>query len=159
MSELIHQTCSCSCGKSKFGITSRPFARFVCHCTICQSVNRAPFADTTVLWAKNVALPEVHQVQFKKYRAPPALSRGTCPSCGLPVVGFLAVAPSVRLAFIPSRNYPESYALPAVALHIFYHSRTADINDHLPKYNGYWRSQLAVTKHILGRAFGGAADA
>ena len=159
MPTLTSQTCSCSCGKSTFAITGHPFARFLCHCTICQSVYRAPFADVTVLWSKNVSLPDTHNVQFKKYRAPPALSRGTCASCGLPVVGFLAVAPLVRLAFIPSRNYPESYALPPPALHSFYHSCVADVGDYLPKYSGYWRSQFAVTKLILGAGFGVTRDA
>ena len=158
MPTLTNQTFNCSCGKSTLGITSRPFARFVCHCTICQSVYGAPFADITLLWAKNVSLPDAHNIQFKKYRSPPALSRGTCASCGLPLVGFLAVAPLVRLAFIPTQNYPESYVLPQVSMHIFYHSRIADVNNYLPKYSGYLRSQLAVTKLIFGAGFSGAAD-
>lgn len=151
--ELTGQACSCSCGRSTFGITGRPFARFVCHCTICQALYRAPFADVTVLWSKDIALPQNSNIQFKKYRAPPALNRGTCASCGLPVVGLLAVAPFVRLAFIPSQNYPQSYSLPAAALHIFYHSRSADISDRLPKYSGYWRSQFAVTQLVMSTAF------
>ena len=159
MPALTHQTCSCHCGQSTFEITSSPFARFLCHCTICQSVYRAPFADVTVLWAKNVSLTGDHKVQFKKHRRPPAVSRGTCASCNLPVVGFLTVAPLVRLALIPSRNYPESYALPPVMQHIFYHSRTADVSDHLPKHSGYWRSEWAVTKLVFGTAFGRAAEA
>ncbi len=159
MAALTNQSCSCSCGKSTVAITRRPFARFLCHCTICQSIYRAPFADVTVLWSTNVSVPDTHAVQFKKYRTPPALSRGTCASCGLPAVGFLAVAPLVRLAFIPSRNYPESYALPPAALHSFYHSRVADAGDDLPKYSGYWRSQLAVAKLILGTGFGVTTDA
>jgi hypothetical protein len=158
VAEMINQTCSCPCGKSTFAITSRPFARFVCHCTICQSLYRAPFADVTLLWAKSVVLPETNNIQFKTYRSPPALSRGSCASCGLPAAGFLTVAPFLRLAFIPSRNYPGSYVLPAVALHIFYHSRVGDIDDHLPKCSGYWRSQLAVTKLVLGAGFPGLAD-
>lgn len=158
MEEMTSQTCSCSCGNATFKITHPPFARFICHCTICQTVYRAPFADVTMLWATSVVLPPNHNVQFKKYRAPPALRRGTCSSCGLPVVGFLAVAPFVQMAFVPSQNYPRSYPLPAAALHIFYHSRTADVNDPLAKISGYWRSQFAVTRLILRAAFHAPAD-
>jgi hypothetical protein len=150
-------TCTCTCGQSRFTIASAPAARFFCHCTICQGVYGQPFADVTVLWANKVSLPPGEQVSFKKYRAPPALRRGSCTACGRPVVGFLRLAPFVQLAFVPAQNLPKSLALPAPSLHMFYNSRVADAHDDLPKYSGYWSSQVATTKLIMGRTFGGAS--
>ncbi|SHG80962.1 hypothetical protein SAMN04488068_1471 [Hydrocarboniphaga daqingensis] len=66
-------------------------------------------------------------------------------------VGFLALAPFVELAFVPAQNYPPSSPLPAPSLHIFYGSRVADVDDALPKVNGYCPSQIATTKFILSR--------
>lgn len=149
MHELI---CGCSCGKARVAVSSRPFARLICHCTICQAVYRAPFADVTIL--RGSAVRHIENVQFKKHRAPPALNRGTCISCGSPVV---ATAPF--LAFIQAPNYPRSRPLPAPAMHIFYHSRVADADDSLPKHSGYWRSQWAFTRLVMSSAFRAQPDA
>ena len=101
-------------------------------------------------------LKRAENIQFKKYRNPPALSRGTCVSCGSPVVALL---PALGLAFIPAPRYPQSLELPAPAMHIFYHSRAADVPDNLPKYSGYWPSELAVTRLVIRTAFRRQADA
>jgi len=151
--QKLSTTCSCSCGKSSVTITSHPFARFICHCTICQSVYRAPFGDITMSWKKNIKLEDTHNINFKTYFKPPVVTRGTCASCGLPVVGFMTIAPLMTIAFIPNQNFPKSYARPDPSLHIFYNSRTSDVDDLLPKYNGYWRSELAMVKLIASTAF------
>ena len=148
--------CGCACGKAQILVLGRPFARFICHCTICQSVYRAPFADVTILFRRSVVLPQIEAIRFKKYRTPPALSRGTCTSCGSPVV---ALMPFPRLAFIPAPNYPQSHKLPAPAMHIFYQSRISDVHDNLPKYSGYWPSELAVTRLVLRTVFRRGPDA
>jgi hypothetical protein len=126
---------------------------------ICQALYRQPFADVTVWWGGAVALPEDNPVQFKQYRAPPALQRGTCASCGAPVAGFLSLAPFLKLAFVPSANLPDPAALPKPQAHIFYHRRLADAADGLPKISGYWPSQLAVTRLVVGTLWGGVGDA
>jgi hypothetical protein len=142
--------CACPCNAAQFTVTGTPIARFYCHCQICQAVYRQPFADVTAWWSGSVVLPSETTVQFKHYRPPPALRRGTCPSCGLPVVGFLRLAPFVRLAFVPAQNIRDRKTLPAPATHIFYHRRVKDIEDDLPKVSGYWSSELAVTGMVMG---------
>ena len=158
-SQQSSQACACSCHQSRFGVNGRPITRLLCHCLICRSVYQQPFADVTVFWAGAIDLPQDHNVQFKHYRLPPALRRGMCPSCGAPVVGFLRLAPLVRLAFVPTRNFPSQAALPAPSVHIFYHRRLEDAADSLPKVSGYWPSQLAVTKLVMRSVFHGALDA
>lgn len=107
-----------------------------------------------MLWARDVALPDGHNILFKKYRAPPALSRGTCQSCGSPIVAFMGFGPT-RLAFTASRNYSNPSILPEPAIHIFYHRRVNDAADNLPKYSGYLRSEAAtialIARGILRR--------
>ncbi|WP_139351314.1 GFA family protein [Rhodanobacter sp. B05] len=157
--QLLSQSCACSCGESRFAVSGMPITRLLCHCTICQSVCKQPFADVTAWWGGAITLPERHNVQFKKYRAPPALRRGTCGSCGMPVVGFLRLAPFLRLAFVPSANFPDQAALPKPKAHIFYHRRLTDASDNLPKVSGYWPSELTVTKLVMGGMFDATSNA
>lgn len=145
----VSQSCACRCGQSTFVVNGTPALRVFCHCQICQSVYRQPYADVTVFWAGAIALPEDHSIHFRRYRSPPALRRGTCAACGEPAVGFLRLAPLVQLAFVPSTNFPAPAALPAPGAHIFYHRRVADAADSVPKFSGYWPSELAVTRMVL----------
>jgi hypothetical protein len=141
--------CTCQCGQSKFTVTGRPLARLYCHCEICQALYRQARADVTIWLGHSVQLAENQRVEFKRYRLPPAINRGTCVSCGLPVVGFLRLAPFVQLAFVPAMNFPRGAALPRPSAHIFYHRRVKDARDRLPKISGYWPSELYATKLVL----------
>jgi len=155
MARSLSYQCACQCSRSEFTASGRPLARLYCHCQICQALYRQPRADVTIWWGQSVELPEDQRIQFKRYRLPPAISRGTCPSCGLPVVGFLRLAPFVRLAFVPAMNFPRRTGLPRPSAHIFYHRRVRDAADRLPKISGYWPSELFVTKLILASMLGG----
>jgi hypothetical protein len=143
------QTCQCPCGASRLNIAATPLARFICHCTICQTLYQGPYADVNVFFPKDIAIEEDNKLQFKKYRLPPAVKRGHCTSCNTPVVGFLRLAPFVRIGFVASKTFPDQALLPKPAMHIFYHSRVADVNDGLPRYSGYWRSELALMSHLF----------
>lgn len=145
----IIQNCACPCGHSQFSIAGKPLARFFCHCRICQALYKLPFADIAAFWGTSITLPIGSDVSFRKYRPPPAVSRGTCSACGAPVVGFLRVAPFLRLAFIPVRNIPDPSALPVPGAHIFYHRRVRDVNDSIPKVEGYWPSELTAVRLML----------
>jgi len=150
--QLLNQSCACRCGECRFDLNGVPITRFLCHCTICQSQYKQPFVDVTVFRARAVVLAPGHKIVFRKYRPPPALQRGTCLSCGSPVVGFLRLAPFVRLAFVAAQKIPDHSSLPPPGAHIFYHSRVADQSDSLPKFSGYWPSELAVVKLVLANA-------
>ena len=142
--------CSCPCNTAKFTVTGTPIARFYRHCRICQSLYRRPFVDVTVWWGRQVVPPAESTVAFKRYRAPPALRRGMCRSCGLPVLGTLWLAPFVKVVFVPARNIKARDTLPAASVHVFYDRRVKDIDDDLPKVSGYWPSELAVTRMVMG---------
>jgi hypothetical protein len=143
MSDLL---CTCPCRKAGLVLREPPVARFICHCRICQAVYRAAFADVTVVRRSSLRAGETHNVKFRKYRSPPALSRGTCRDCGSPVLALQALP---RWAYIPAQNYPPAALLPAPAMHIFYDARTTDCSDELPRYHGYLRSEIAVARLVL----------
>lgn len=123
--------------------------RAICHCTICQAFNQAPFADICVLKASDVDLPDNHTVDFRKYRKPPALQRGKCKTCDKPALEYFRMGPFPDFVFIPAGTFPQHADLPEPALHMFYNRRVGDIDDGLPKYNGYWPSHLATLGALI----------
>jgi hypothetical protein len=143
--------CSCPCGETKFRAHAKPFARFHCHCLICQQIYGKPWADVSVLWARALEGPAQNTVRIARYRSPPALNRATCKACGGPVHGVFALGALRTVAFVPSANFAADVPLPAPEARVFYHRRAADVDDHLPKYSGYWRSELAVSMLLFKR--------
>jgi hypothetical protein len=139
----------CPCGAARLRIAGKLLARFVCHCAICQHVYQAPRADVSAFWAGAIVVDTPATVTYRKYRAPPALQRGTCTHCGAPVAGFIRLAPWMRLAFVPSSNLSAMAALPRPGAHVFYHRRVAECAYDIPKHSGYWRSELAVLALVL----------
>jgi hypothetical protein len=145
----MNQDCACLCVASRFAVAGDPIGRFFCHCTICQRIYRKPFADATYFWAGAVAVPANEPIEFRRYRPPPALRRGTCAKCGNPVVAFLKLVPGLTVAFVPSQNFPRPAELPAPGRHIFYDRRVADVADSIPKLRGYWASEVYVTRTMV----------
>jgi len=151
--QRMEHACHCSCGKSAFRIAGTALTRFVCHCTICQDYTGDSYSDVVALWSGAVSLPINFPVTFKKYRPPPNVNRGQCQHCAKPVVEFMAIAPFVRLAFVPVVNIRDSQILPQRSAHIFYDRRVKNIDDSIPKFCGYWSSELAVTRLIIEGMF------
>lgn len=139
-------TTNCQCGKTQVSYQGEPLLRFRCHCVICQAVYKQPYADIVLFKSQQITKPIDTSIEFKKHRAPPAVNRGLCPSCHKPVLAVMPLAPYVGLAFIPFANLPQDIAVPPPAFDTFYHRRTADLNDAIPKVTGYWASQWVVTK-------------
>jgi len=54
-----------------------------------------------------------------------------------------------KVMFIPAANFEPGDRLPPVKLDIFYHRRVHDMPDAVPKYSGYFASELAVGKLIM----------
>jgi hypothetical protein len=139
---------ACSCGTCSFEVKGRPLGRVFCHCTICQAFNRQPFADVTFFRTRDVAVSNADQIAFKTWRPPPNAGRGRCMRCEKPVLEHFGFWP-LALTFIPSANFEPGTPLPPPQLHLFYERRVADVTDALPRYDGYVRSQLAVSRMLL----------
>ncbi|MFT7214838.1 MAG: hypothetical protein ACI9XK_005109 [Granulosicoccus sp.] len=65
------------------------------------------------------------------------------------MVAFLPLAPAFGLSFIPAANFFKEYELPKPVLHSFYDRRVDDVDDHLPKFSGYWQSQWGVASQFV----------
>lgn len=141
--------CTCNCGKARLAVTGPLLGRFMCHCTVCQSVHRAPFADATVLMAKHVPYECVEHVRFEARQRYPAARRAYCLSCGCQLMAYMTVLPFFTLAFVPVARYPEEFHLPEPGMHVFYNSRVADVADELPRYNGNWPSRFAILRMVF----------
>lgn len=140
---------SCSCQANRFEITGEPICRFVCHCEVCQRFTQGPYSDVTVLLSRDVELTDIEHTDFKRYKLPPNIRRGTCTQCHRPSIEFGILD---QLVFVPVANYADPGVLPAPSMHIFYHRRVADVGDDLPKHEGFLKSQWAVSQLILGQA-------
>ncbi len=81
----------------------KPLVRFYYHCEICQKLYKTDYADVVVVKSKYVQ-PDSNDVNFKKYRLPPVLDRGTCKACDKAVAGFLKAIPGLTLSFISADN-------------------------------------------------------
>lgn len=147
--EKIHAEGSCECGKTRFKVTGEPLLRMYCHCTICQQFNKADFGDVTMLLSRDVEFHDHELVEFKQYKKPPAVDRGTCRSCNKPVIEFLKIPLMPELTIVPSYTLGESDLLPESIGHVYYETRIKEIDDELPKYSGTLSSQLVSFKALL----------
>ena len=142
--------CQCSCGHVHYSVKGPGLLRGYCHCTICQSFNQSAYADITIFKASNVTLPDDAQVDYQAYKKiPPAVQRGKCVKCGSPAIERMKLPLLPELVIVPSGNAQAQAALPDASLHIFYHRRVKEIDDSLPKYEGFLSSQWAFASRLL----------
>lgn len=143
-------TASCACGAVRVSMHGA-LSRFYCHCSTCQRVNAAPFGDPVFLWRHHLKIENAEMLAWKRYRWTPInLNRGICRQCGTLIVEHLAATP---LSVVVGRSWKDQEMLPPAKGHIFYESRNADIEDDLPKRQGYISSQLAVTNWLISSIF------
>jgi hypothetical protein len=119
----------CECGNASFTMHSKPLLRIICHCTICQEFNQAPFADILIFPAKDVDLPEKGKVNYKNYSKPPMVERGKCANCDKPAIEYIKQAYAPSMVIVPSANVADKNITPEVSFHSFYHRRHKDHED------------------------------
>lgn len=146
--DVTSQSCRCGCGAVQFRVR-RPLFRLYCHCTLCQRFNQAPFADVTVFRAKDVDPPARETVSLQTLRPPPNVPRGRCARCEQPAIEYFSAPLLPKLVMVPKGVFAADAPLPAPALHLFYDMRSAEVDDPLPKYRGYLRSQLAFARRLI----------
>ncbi len=142
------QQCSCQCGHVQFEVVGAPRLRMLCHCTICQQFNQASHADILVYKSKNIKTPSDEFVTFKTYKAPPNVQRGSCVKCGQAAIEVFNFPLMPKLTMVPQGMFADGADLPVPAAHMFYEKRVADVDDDLPKHNGFLKSQLAFFKFL-----------
>lgn len=145
----------CSCASTKFRLQGKALLRGFCHCTICQAFNQAGYADITVFRADEVETPDPALVELKSYRSPQVLQRGKCVHCHKPAIEYFHLFPMPDLVIVPTANILEADLVPEPSLHIFYDRRVEDVQDRLPKYNGYLSSQIAFGRRLMTALWSG----
>lgn len=149
MSEATeHARAQCSCGSVSIPIAAAPKFRVLCHCTICQAFNKSTHGDVLVFDARDVAAHVPGTIAFKRWRPPPNVRRGVCVRCEQPALERFNARPFMNLTMIPTPMVAAR--VPEPAAHIFYDKRVADVDDALPKHEGYWASQWAFRKLLKG---------
>ncbi|WP_157956580.1 GFA family protein [Dyella sp. C11] len=146
---IVNQRSVCACGASGTHVHGVLLARFFCHCTICQSLYKRPWADVMVFRPGAITVSDPNRLAFRRYRSLPALNRGVCSACGSPVVALTPGPSASGLGFMPAGTFENPGELPPPTHHIFYDRRVADVDDALPKIHGYWRSELAVGSLVV----------
>lgn len=155
MNSPLAVVCHCPCGNVSFDITAPPVFRAFCHCTLCQQFNAAAYADVVVFRASSITLEDESGIDFKVYKQPPVVYRGSCRQCSKPAVEKIAVPLMPRLIVVPAENITEPALLPESACHIFYDRRVADVDDGIRKYKGFVPSQFAFGSRLVkGLVFG-----
>ncbi len=150
---LLKKDGQCQCGKTTFTVQAEPIVRVFCHCQICQAFKQEKYSDITFFLSKDVILHDKETVAFKKYKSPPAVERGKCVVCHQPAIEFFDLPLFPSLTIIPSENInSEAFLLEPLA-HIFYHRKVDAINDSLPKYGGFLKSQMAFSYFLLSGLF------
>lgn len=144
------QACRCSCGSVTFDVVGPALFRILCHCTLCQRYNSAPFADVVVYAAKSVTKPAPGLVSYETYKPPPNVLRGKCTACGAPAIEVFEAPMFPKLTMVPVKMLNEAYGAPPPRAHIFYDKRLADADDALPKHSGFLSSQLAFGRYLIG---------
>lgn len=152
---MDQKDCACSCGKAAFDLLGPPLFRILCHCTICQRFNDAPFADVVVYDAANVAEVPEGTVSFNTYKPPPNVQRGKCVECGDPAVEKFASPLFPKLTIVPTAMHRNKAEVPDPVAHIFYDKRVADADDTLEKRSGFLASQLSFGKNLVSAKLSG----
>ena len=142
-------TIQCGCGASELTVMRPPRMRIICHCTICQRFNDAPFGDVTIMKREEAVLTDESTVSFQRYKSPPAVDRGRCASCDEPFVEYLQLPLLADLAFIPASVLALHMDLEEPSMHVFYETRQDDVRDELPHHRGFLASQWAMTRKLL----------
>jgi len=139
----------CSCGLTSFGVSGPPLMRIYCHCSLCQKFTNADFADVSVFYTKQVGAVDESKVNFKFYKKPQLVSRGTCIQCNRATIETINIPLMPKLITFPSENIMQRNLLPEPSMHIFYDKRVEDHTDSLPKYHGFLSSQLNFGSKLI----------
>ncbi|MEE4659726.1 MAG: GFA family protein [Halieaceae bacterium] len=138
---------ACSCKEVEFSALKPPRVRLLCHCSICQRYNQADYSDMLVYARGDVALPHLPSVSFDTYKPPPNVQRGKCRRCGNPAIELFNSILLPDLVMVPVAMAEDPGDLPAPSAHLFYERRVADIEDNLPRFCGFLRSQTAFFRY------------
>jgi hypothetical protein len=156
-------TCSgsCFCGTSSFTVNGTPKLSAYCHCTLCQRLNGLQlillvpvvppdeyimrtaaafihtihFSSTDFHWVGSGAL-DSYSVESKPWK-----TRFRCKTCGCCIASFNSRTEEVSVFGGQLARSAEgkiiNWEMLKPTAHIFYGTRMLDVNDTIPKWEGY----------------------
>jgi len=139
--------CRCSCGHIEFHVKEQPLIRIYCHCNICQSFNKADFADVLIYDNKAITEPAEGMVAYKSYKDKSPILRGKCPHCDNPILE--KTISGGKFWIIPRSAFKDKDDFPTPVAHMFYETRRADIDDDIAKYKSGIFGNLMVARHVI----------
>lgn len=107
----------CACGAVRYHATARPLAAFHCQCRQCQRASGTGHASLFVMPRENVTLQGELRYFEQTADDGATISRGFCPNCGSPVLGFTSGKPSIYIMTAASLDDPTLFQPTRVVFH------------------------------------------
>lgn len=143
----------CSCIDSQIEQLPKPLFRLVCHCETCRTYTGAPHYDECTFLLSDCEHISFDNVEFKSYQKGfSPMKRGKCIDCGKLSYSTIRVWPFPAFVMLPSKMLQGSDK-PKPFAHLYYQSKTIDVEDRVKKINGHILSQLAIQVNIMKSLF------
>ncbi len=99
----------CACGAVRYSANAEPLNALHCHCRQCQHATGTGHSSLFVMPKEAVAISG--ELRFFDQRADDGstVSRGFCPLCGSPVLGFTSGKPDILLIAAASLDNPALF--------------------------------------------------
>lgn len=150
---VVRYRARCHCGTVRYEVCAEPLDAKLCHCRDCQVLHGAPMQWAAIFRKADVRISAgLSELEF--YNASRAVSaralservlpcKVRCGRCGTPVADE---GRTMWLAFPSLFEFGTPPTVPPAfqpSCHIFYASRTMEVQDELPKWSGHRdRSQM-----------------
>ncbi|KAJ7595007.1 Mss4-like protein [Mycena floridula] len=135
----------CFCGSLTYMVTGKPNLSAFCHCTLCQRLNAAAFIHTLHFSAASFSWTssdfETSHDTFC-LTSKPWKKRVRCKTCGTCVASYNSKKDSfsvwgVQLNRDEASGKIKDWEAVRPTEHIFYGTRLVEVDDTLPKWEGY----------------------
>lgn len=146
----------CKCGANHFQIKGEPAMRAVCHCHHCQEYNKAAYGDFVVYRKSQVEAMNESSLSYRSFSKPPMVKRGTCSSCGTPLMEKVNIPLLPDMLFVPVANHPNKAELPQPEMQMFTHRRIHNPGESIPSYSGYLGSEVPFVWKLIRGLWGQA---
>ena len=125
----------CHCGGISFSLINARGSLY-CHCSICRRTTGAPFIAAVSVKPQDADLTCAEDVSLEAYATSSYLTRHRCSRCGSSIFNAIRMSNGVKLDNFMVGLLDEP-SVPARTHHIYYADRIIDIEDGLPKFDGF----------------------
>jgi len=143
---------SCFCGNLEFEFVGKPWASKFCHCKTCQRIHGAPFQHAVIFPKTSVRMVKNENNALDFYSTEKHNSEHYVPCkihCRNCTSNMFDEGRATVLAYPSSFNFPDG-KMPndfQSQAHIFYGSRSMDVPDGLPKWEGHMEHSKLMEEH------------